>query len=302
MERTPIIGIYRIYNKVNKKVYIGQSMDIVARWEAHFSSYKEEKRYNTHLYRAMRKYGINCFEFSIEYPIPISEFENLSEEDKKNLLSEIEKGYIQVYGSFDPRYGYNETPGGEGGSLRPELLLKRNEAIKKAWESPSLREAAKQRAIAKYTPDVFTFRGKKHSEDSLRKMRQPHKTYIWSSEELRKEQSETHSQLNKNSRWYHLGDVERFINISKTSIPEGWELGRAPFSLNYREKRRDASRGGNNVRAIPVECIETGEKFFCLKDVANKYGWNYVSLQSRIKKGLPYKGFTFRIYDEVRNA
>jgi len=38
-----ITGIYKIINKLNNKVYIGQSIDIEKRWEAHkFYSYNEK--------------------------------------------------------------------------------------------------------------------------------------------------------------------------------------------------------------------------------------------------------------------
>ena len=58
-----MIGIYKITNKINGKVYIGQSNDIERRWAEHRNRYKTN---NTFLYQNMRLYGIENFDFSIE--------------------------------------------------------------------------------------------------------------------------------------------------------------------------------------------------------------------------------------------
>lgn len=66
-----ICGIYKITNLVNGKVYIGQSIDIYRRWAQHkkigrnLSEDKYSRDYDKVLYRAMRKYGVDSFEFSI---------------------------------------------------------------------------------------------------------------------------------------------------------------------------------------------------------------------------------------------
>ena len=94
-------GIYKIQNKINNKIYIGQSVNIERRWKDHRSSYKDENdhSYNTHLYRSMRKYGIENFDFSI---IEICE---------PNQLNEKERYWIERYDSFFN--GYNLTLGGD---------------------------------------------------------------------------------------------------------------------------------------------------------------------------------------------
>lgn len=56
-------GIYKIENKLNGKVYIGQSINIEQRWREHKSRYLsiDEKEYNKPLYNAIRKYGLQKF-------------------------------------------------------------------------------------------------------------------------------------------------------------------------------------------------------------------------------------------------
>ena len=101
-----MIGIYKIENLINGKVYIGQSIDIKDRWHRHKLYAKKQysndgKRYYQHLYNAMRKYGLNNFSFEV--------LEETSEEE----LDDKEKYWIEYYNSYET--GYNNTRGGESG-------------------------------------------------------------------------------------------------------------------------------------------------------------------------------------------
>ena len=92
------IGIYKIENLINHKVYIGQSRHISERWRAHRTKYQID---DTHLYRSMRKYGIENFSFTV--------IEECSIEDLDNR----EKYWIAYYNSTDENKGYNRTDGGQ---------------------------------------------------------------------------------------------------------------------------------------------------------------------------------------------
>ena len=95
-----MIGIYKITNLINNKVYIGQSVDIKQRWNSHKrQSIIPNKEYNKYLYRAFRKYGIENFNFEI------------LEECSREKLDEKEHYYIILYNSNNDQYGYNETGG-----------------------------------------------------------------------------------------------------------------------------------------------------------------------------------------------
>ena len=92
--------IYKITNKINGKIYIGQTIGTLSkRWREHcFQASNGEKTY--HLYYAMRKYGIENF--------MIEEVERCS----NNLLNEREIYWIAKYNSYNN--GYNLTLGGDG--------------------------------------------------------------------------------------------------------------------------------------------------------------------------------------------
>lgn len=88
--------IYKIVNKINNKIYVGNTMiSIEKRWKAHCSDYKEKKYEKRPLYAAMKKYGIDNFY--------IEEVEQCSFEE----VDEREKYWIEYFGSS--KYGYNAT-------------------------------------------------------------------------------------------------------------------------------------------------------------------------------------------------
>lgn len=99
-----MIGIYKITNQVNGKVYIGQSVNIEKRWKEHRSRAfnSADADYNKYLYRAIRKYGIENFSFEV------------IEQCNQIQLNEKEKEYIAKYNSTNRNYGYNICLGGEG--------------------------------------------------------------------------------------------------------------------------------------------------------------------------------------------
>lgn len=100
-----ICGIYKIENKINGQVYIGLSKDIEQRWYQHYQRYNKEgdKEYDKALYRAMRKYGFDNFDFTIIQECP-----------EEKLVDE-EIYWISYYDSYEN--GYNETPGGDVGNI-----------------------------------------------------------------------------------------------------------------------------------------------------------------------------------------
>lgn len=91
--------IYAIQNLVNQKIYIGQSINVIKRWEYHIS-HMEKLSHKYPLYKDMQTQGISQFTFRIlEHNISI------------DLLNEKEQYYIQKYNSI--KNGYNIQIGGK---------------------------------------------------------------------------------------------------------------------------------------------------------------------------------------------
>jgi group I intron endonuclease len=107
-----MVGIYKITNMRNGKIYIGQSVDINHRKSCHEYDLKHNRHKNIHLQRA---YNLEPDAFKFEI---ICE---CREED----LDELEIFYIQKYNCLDDRFGYNLDKGGNGaGRMSDETKAK----------------------------------------------------------------------------------------------------------------------------------------------------------------------------------
>lgn len=110
-----MIGIYKITNLINEKIYIGQSIDIKRR----FATYKRDhnKVSSQAILRAIKKYGIDNFTFE-----PIIECE-------QSFLNYYEEKVIALYNSLSPN-GYNLTTGGDSNQVSLETKMKMSNARK----------------------------------------------------------------------------------------------------------------------------------------------------------------------------
>lgn len=90
-----MIGIYKIVNKINNKVYIGSATDIKKRWRDHKWYLIHQKHHNTHLQSSWNKYGEGSFDFILVLECNI------------NKLLILEKEFIIKYNTFNNKFGYN---------------------------------------------------------------------------------------------------------------------------------------------------------------------------------------------------
>jgi len=93
--------VYIIKNRVNEKVYIGQTLSSLSeRWNAHIRRSRDiSKKYK--IYNAMRKHGVENFYIEI-----------LENKVNQNIIDDLERSYIEKFDSFIN--GYNSTRGGDG--------------------------------------------------------------------------------------------------------------------------------------------------------------------------------------------
>lgn len=118
--------IYLHRNKINNKVYIGQTIQpIEERW-------KNGAGYKTcyYFYNAIQKYGWDNFEHII-----LEQSEDWTQEELNNK----EKEYIQKFNSTNPKYGYNICDGGS--NISPNALPKAIEWMKEHPEFGQARAA-----------------------------------------------------------------------------------------------------------------------------------------------------------------
>lgn len=90
--------IYKITNKKNNKIYIGQTIRLIEkRFQRHIND-ALNNILDTHLARAIRKYGQDSFEITL--------IDTAKSQDELNIK---EQYWIQKYNSINSEIGYNET-------------------------------------------------------------------------------------------------------------------------------------------------------------------------------------------------
>lgn len=136
--------IYRIYNKISNKSYIGKcekGLNRVLDHYKHCLNPKQEYRAKL-LYRAIRKHGRDNFNFEVLF---IS-FDIL-------YLDEMEKFFIRTYNTVNPKFGYNITDGGTGGWVTRNYTKEQTEVYKqnlnKARKPLNEEQRQKQSALLK---------------------------------------------------------------------------------------------------------------------------------------------------------
>lgn len=93
--------IYQIKNLINGNLYIGQTVNFLARKEKHLSCLRRQVHDNPYLQKAFNKYGEEAFEFSILH----------EEECDQERLNQLEEEYIAKYNTYEN--GYNCNRGGQ---------------------------------------------------------------------------------------------------------------------------------------------------------------------------------------------
>lgn len=91
--------VYKIVNKINGKIYVGQTTETLKqRFSRHMGYQKEEK--DTKFYRAVRKYGVSNFYIELIEEVDTLEELNKREEYWIRELNTVEEGYNSYYGGF----------------------------------------------------------------------------------------------------------------------------------------------------------------------------------------------------------
>lgn len=110
------VGIYKIENNRNHKVYIGQSRCLSRRYKDHFEHYN----------LSTAKIDLAISKCPSGFSWKIIEYCNVEDLDSKEIK------WIKRYRSNNPLYGYNQTPGGQAwrGEKHPNAKLTEQEASK----------------------------------------------------------------------------------------------------------------------------------------------------------------------------
>lgn len=234
-------GIYKITNKINNKVYIGQSVDIMKRWRSHkYRSEHDNREYNKYLYRAFRKYGVE--NFSIE----------VLEECTRGELNDKEHYYIELFHSNDDEFGYNETSGYEYSQFGMSGEKHHNHKLTEE-EVYYIRECYNQHRDKN---DVYFEFSDRLSEGGFHK--------IWLGQNWKEVHMDVYTEEN---RQYYL--------FQRNSHP-GSTNGRAKLTEEMVRDIRLRKRNGEQMKDVYQDYISTGITERSFKNVWLEYNWKNV--------------------------
>ena len=149
-----MIGIYKISNIINNKVYIGQSIDIERRFTVHMRDLNNNKHYNQHLQASYNKYGKEAFLYEVLCICEITE------------LDDMERFFIDYYNSMNQEYGYNKESGGSKNKIISDETREKYRINNRGSKNP--------------------FYGKKHTKESREKIKAASSLHRHSEEAKRK--------------------------------------------------------------------------------------------------------------------
>ena len=190
--------IYKITNKLNNKVYIGQTVQKpIERFYQHCAKKCDKYILNMVIHKAIFKYGKDNFTFEVIEEVP------------KQQLNEREEYWIKYYNSYTD--GYNSTKGGQKGN-KPFKNIDNKAIIEQYQQGKSLRTIGKIFNIDKATVKSILIR----NNIKLRTTR----TY----------------KLSQEDRANIILDVEQ--GLSRNTIVSKWNISKSYLSQLINSQRR----------------------------------------------------------------
>ena len=261
-----MIGIYKIENKVNGKVYIGQSVNIKKRWKQHKYELNSNNHVNKHLQASWNKYKQNNFDFAVICECDISE------------LDDKEMFYIQQYNSYNYNLGYNMNIGGNGNRqfYDVDLILstyKNNNSVVKTSELLGISESKVSEIL-----ESLNIRDIKSPNRQIVGISAKNHSFIYEFNSIKEAYdyfgSSITNQINKSIKdskyiafdciWFdkcdyfaHKDNIDELLKIKKGK------------SIKYDNSKDDDLTHNHKTKVI---CITTGKIFDSVLEAARYYG------------------------------
>lgn len=223
-----MIGIYKITNLVNNKVYIGQAIDIDKRWYEHINDLKNNKHINKHLQRAWNKYREENFKFEV------------IEDCVEDKLTEREQYWIDYYEGINSKNNYNFRNAGNRGKFSEISIQKRTKTRRGFKHSIETKQKMSKSHI-----------GIKHTEETRKKLSNYHKGKKLSVDTINKLK-----EIANNNKCYLIG--RKLTDETKEKIRQA-HLGKH-LSEEHKYKIGQAHKGVSNQSAKGRIWINNEEK------------------------------------------
>ena len=242
------MGEYIVYKHTSpsNKIYIGITMQGAKR------RWRNGKGYSGNIYftRAIEKYGWDNFQHEILY-------ENL----QKRQAEVLEISLIFHYKSNNPKYGYNQTCGGE-----VHLGHHPNEEIRR-----KLSESHKGEKSYWYGKNPWDYKTEEQKEQTKRKLSEAGKGRVCS--------EETKGKISKaNKGNFHSKETKQIISEKAKERYENKE-NNPMYGKNHSEEARNKISiakkgkkcGKDNPKSVKVICVTTKKIFNSIAEGANYY-------------------------------
>ncbi|MBQ3423481.1 MAG: GIY-YIG nuclease family protein, partial [Romboutsia sp.] len=284
--------IYRIYDKINNKNYIGQTITTIdERWRQH--QLKAQRGSKNSFHRKLNEIGIENFEISYVDSIICD-----TRSEMVDKLNDLEIKYIKEFDSF--RNGYNSNTGGSGDKSHVKTKII---CIETGVEFDSVVQASREMNICRTTifsvlrgeciaANGYTFRKIINGEiQHFERKKQPkgmgEKKVIC---------------LETGKIFNSIAQIERELNISKSQVSrtcKGKQKTAMGFTFRYFENGEIVPPIDKKFENKPKYiCIETKEIFETLSEITKAKGINISTLSMMINGGYgkisTNKGLTFR--------
>lgn len=173
-----MVGIYCIINKVNNKVYIGESTDVYFRMSTHRRELSKGIHINKHLQAAWNTYGENNFEFRV--------LEVLPDDCSADLRFTKESEWIDRYGGVNSDATYNLISGYGFGGHSQEVKNKISNTLINRYQNMHHPTKGRCASAKERQQKSVSHKGLNHSEETKRKISQSHKGITHTEEAKRK--------------------------------------------------------------------------------------------------------------------
>lgn len=263
--------VYMHTNKINNKVYIGQTcQNPTERWD-NGNGYKT----CTYFHHAINKYGWDNFEHIIFA-------ENLT----KDEANRMEKILIILYNTKNPQYGYNLTDGGEGVSGY-KMTEEQKEKIRCALRGRTPSEETKRKIGEAH-------KGMTHSEETKQILRMKHKKENLSEETINKMSQTAKERFEnpENNPFYgkrHSDDAKAKMSefaTKRLSNPENHPLYGKHHTEETKRKLKESSCRTSVVQLLLDGTIVTIYDSIREAERQTKIGHSHISNCCKGKQGI----------------
>lgn len=269
--------IYRIINKKNGKIYVGQTIrSIEERWGGHCSSALKDS--NNLFHNAINKHGKDSFEI-----------EELAKASTQDELDKLEDFYIKSNNTLHP-HGYNLKTGGSNGAVYSDISKEKMSKSKLGSSVPvDVREKMSKTHKKKWDDDDGTL-----SENRSKMVKK-----AWSDPKYRSKISKA-----KEKYWSDPNNREKASERGKKVASDTEYIKKVSKGVKAAQKRPEVKEKMRDFYDSQMKKVidSKGTIYPSVKDAADKLGVmpsNIVKVISGVYKKT--KGLTFKYFEEKKS-